>query len=143
MRHAIPARAPFAALLACLLGGASAGAAPDAGDAASGLSHAGWAAHARFAQTIDSANEGRRLYLALNCYGCHGTFAAGAIGPSIVGAPRFAVEFNVMNGNEGGMPSFAAYVGESDISNLTAYLHSIGTDHEPTFMDWWKLHPHK
>jgi mono/diheme cytochrome c family protein len=90
---------------------------------------------------LDAAGEGRRVFLKLNCYGCHGPFAGGAIGPNIVGAPRSEVEFNVLNGNQGGMPSFKKYVDEMDIDNLTAYLASIGTADEPTWFDWWKKNP--
>jgi mono/diheme cytochrome c family protein len=92
---------------------------------------------------LDSAGEGRRMFLKLNCYSCHGSFAGGAIGPNIVGASRDAVEFNVMNGNAGGMPSFKKYVDETDITNLANYLESIGTQDEPKFFDWWIKNPKK
>jgi mono/diheme cytochrome c family protein len=142
MRHAAQPQALLAAVLAGLLGSTFAGAAPGADEAPAGLSPATAAAIARLqAATTSSEIAGRRMFLALNCYGCHGMAAAGAIGPDIVGAPRSAVEFNVMNGNEGGMPSFAAYVTETDITNLTSYLDSIGTADEPTFVEWWKKKP--
>lgn len=92
---------------------------------------------------LDSAGEGRRLFLKLNCYGCHGAFAGGAIGPNIVGASHGEVAFNVLNGNDAGMPSFKKYVNDTDIDNITNYLASIGTNDEPKFFDWWKKNPRK
>jgi len=143
MRHAPSSPAIPVVVLACALGGAS-GVASPADEAAAGLSPATVAAIARLqAQAQDSATAGRRLYLALNCYGCHGLGATGSIGPDIVGASHGAVEFNVLNGNAGGMPSFAAYVTENDIDNITSYLGSIGTQLEPKFVDWWRKNPRK
>jgi mono/diheme cytochrome c family protein len=81
--------------------------------------------------------EGRRLFLKLNCYGCHGMYASGGMGPSIVHAERGDVREAVMQGEDGGMPSFHQYVGDKDIRRLAAYLKSIGTDKEPVFKDWW------
>ncbi|HEX4510201.1 MAG TPA: cytochrome c [Burkholderiaceae bacterium] len=133
---------PGALALACLIASAQAIAqAPVSG--APRLAPATAAALRGMQPDLDSPGEGRRLFLKLNCYSCHGMFAGGAIGPNIVGASQGEVEFNVMNGNEGGMPSFAKYVDETDITNLTNYLASIGTSDEPKFMDWWKKNPKK
>jgi mono/diheme cytochrome c family protein len=92
---------------------------------------------------LDSAGEGRRAYLKLNCYGCHGMFAVGAMGPNIIRAEREDVSEALLEGKDGGMPSYRTYVTSTDISNLTSYLNSIGTPREPVFMDWWKKVPPK
>jgi mono/diheme cytochrome c family protein len=92
---------------------------------------------------LPSGGEGRRTFLKLNCYGCHGSFAEGSIGPPLAGVSRGEVAFNVMNGNDEGMPSFAAYVDDTDIDNLTNYFADIGTPNEWRFMDWWKKFPRK
>jgi cytochrome c551 len=89
------------------------------------------------AQPLNAAGEGRRQYLKLNCYGCHGTAAAGGMGPRIVRRDLSEVSAALLNGRPGGMRSFAAYVTQRDINNITAYLQSIGTPDEPTFNDWW------
>jgi mono/diheme cytochrome c family protein len=141
MRQASPA------VLAIAIAGAlgsllTAGAALAADEAAPALSPATASALAAM-PTLNSAGEGRRVFLKLNCYGCHGAFAGGGIGPNIVGASRGEVEFNVLNGNAGGMPSFAAYVDDTDITNIANYLEGIGTSQSPTFMDWWKAFPKK
>jgi mono/diheme cytochrome c family protein len=86
---------------------------------------------------LNHVGEGRRTFLALNCYGCHGMYAGGAIAPNIVGAEQHDVNEAVMQGREGGMPSFRNYVKTRDIKNLTAYLQSIGGKKEPMFKDWW------
>ena len=86
---------------------------------------------------LSRAGEGRRLFLKLNCYSCHGMFATGGMGPNIVHAEEAEVRNAVLNGREGGMRSFADYVTDKDIKRLSAYLRSIGTDKEPTFKDWW------
>jgi cytochrome c551 len=94
-------------------------------------------------QVLDSASEGRRRFLGLNCYGCHGMFATGGSGPAIIGAPRVVVESAVLNGRDEGMRSFRGIVDQQDITNLADYLQSIGTPNEPVFMDWWKKVPPK
>jgi mono/diheme cytochrome c family protein len=140
MRHAFQPIAPLAVALACILGSAAAGAAPVAG-AADAAAPAPAAGHAP--PMLDPIEKGRRLFLKLNCYSCHGAFAGGGIGPGLAGATRDEVEFNVLNGNAGGMPSFAQFVDENNITNLALYLESIGTDKEPKFFDWWKKDPQK
>jgi cytochrome c551 len=93
------------------------------------------------AATLPPSGEGRRLFLKLNCYGCHGMRAAGGMGPNIVGAESGDVNEVVKGGSENGMPSFSTYVTSTDINNLTAYLQSIGTKTEPTFTHWWEAVP--
>lgn len=95
------------------------------------------------APALDEAGEGRRLFLKLNCYGCHGMAAGGGMGPAIVGAERGDVAEVLRRGEDGGMPSYRAWVSDTDITNLTAYLRSIGTPNEPTFNDWWVRVPPK
>jgi mono/diheme cytochrome c family protein len=92
---------------------------------------------------LSPAGEGRRRYLALNCYVCHGMYAGGAMAPAIAHAEKGDVQEAVMQGEDTGMPSFARYVTQTDINDLTAYLQSIGGPNEPVFMDWWVKIPPK
>lgn len=92
---------------------------------------------------LSSAGEGRRRWLGLNCYSCHGMFAAGGMGPNIIGAERGDVREAVLFGKDEGMPSYRAMVSDADITFLSDYLRSIGTPSEPFFMDWWKKIPPK
>ncbi len=95
------------------------------------------------AQALNAAGEGRRQYLKLNCYGCHGPAAGGAAGPRIVRRDLSVVSAALLNGRPGGMRSYSAYVKQRDITNIAAYLQSIGTPDEPTFNDWWIAIPPK
>lgn len=89
---------------------------------------------------LPPSGEGRRAFLANNCYGCHGINAGG----SPMGAPAFRtdkpdlgdVAEAVRQGESGGMPSFPKLT-QTDISNLNAYFQSLGTKAEPTFLEWW------
>lgn len=92
---------------------------------------------------LSMPGEGRRLFLKLNCYSCHGMGATGGMGPNIVGRDVDTVRSAVLGGREGGMPSFAAYVDDKDIRRIARYLGSIGTDKEPFFNDWWVPIPPK
>ena len=95
------------------------------------------------AQPLNPAGEGRRLFLKLNCYSCHGMAAGGGMGPRIVRAEKGDVREVLIQGEDGGMPSYAAYVNDRDINNIAAYLKTIGTPDEPTFRDWWVKIPPK
>ncbi|MBN8488519.1 MAG: cytochrome c [Burkholderiales bacterium] len=99
--------------------------------------------NAPHAQMLDAAGEGRRLFLKLNCYGCHGMYAGGGMGPNIVNAERNDVNEVLMRGSFRGMRSYRDFVTDTDITNIAAYLQSIGTPNEPTFKDWWKKNPPK
>ena len=94
-------------------------------------------------QPLNAAGEGRRLFLKLNCYGCHGMGAAGGMGPNVIHAENGDLNEVLKGGGEGGMPSYRQYVSTRDIDNIAAYLKSIGTGGEPTFNDWWVKVPPK
>jgi cytochrome c551 len=91
---------------------------------------------------LSPAGEGRRAWLKYNCYGCHGMRAAGGMGPNIVHEGGEVGEA-VREGEDEGMPSYGKLVSSTEITNLKAYLKSIGTANEPTFNDWWLPVPPK
>ncbi|MGC4076355.1 MAG: cytochrome c [Rubrivivax sp.] len=93
--------------------------------------------------TLPPEGEGRRLYLKLNCYGCHGMAAGGGMGPKIVHAEYNDVAEVLKQGEDGGMRSYKSYVTTVDINNIAAYLRSIGTPSEPKWRDWWVPVPTK
>src|ERR1043165_7316593 len=80
---------------------------------------------------LNRIGEGRRLFLKMNCYGCHGIAAAGGMGPNIVGRDVDTERDAVMEGRDGGMRSFRDYLTEKDVRRIAAYLNSIGTEDEP------------
>jgi mono/diheme cytochrome c family protein len=90
-----------------------------------------------------SAVEGRRKFLEMNCYGCHGGRGGGGMGPNIrddrPNDNRIADA--VLNGRPTGMPSYRGLVSAQDIENLIAYIRSLRRDEEPVFTHWWELVP--
>lgn len=91
--------------------------------------------------TNDMAVEGRRAYLRMNCYSCHGSSGhGGGMGPSLVGEADETAEA-VLNGEGEGMPSFKNNLCANDVANLTAYLQLLGTGSEPSFLNWWEPGP--
>lgn len=92
---------------------------------------------------LGAAGEGRRLYLKLNCYGCHGMAAGGGMAPAIARADYGDVSEALLKGEGEGMRSYKTYVTSTDISNIAAYLGTIGKTTEPKFRDWWVAVPTK
>mgnify|MGYP006271490923 FL=1 len=100
------------------------------------------------AATEDAATQGRRAYLRLNCYGCHGDYAqGGTMGPNVQGNGGDVAE--AVNG-DGGMPSFKNALCANDVTNLAAYLNSVKSLYNatnppastPQLLDW-KTYPGK
>jgi mono/diheme cytochrome c family protein len=89
-----------------------------------------------------AVTEGRRAWLKLNCYGCHGNNAAGGMGPNIQHG-EFGDVSEAMRGDarEGGMRSFTGIAKSNDAANIAAYLATIGTASEPKWLDWWNPVP--
>ncbi len=91
---------------------------------------------------LGPAGNGRRKYVQLGCYLCHGGNGAGQFGPNIQHAEAGDLNEAVTQGvPEWGMPSYGKYVTAADITNLQAYLNSVGTASEPKWWDWWVPHP--
>ncbi|MDQ1468978.1 MAG: hypothetical protein QOJ99_458 [Bryobacterales bacterium] len=89
-----------------------------------------------------SAIEGRRVFLANNCYGCHGGRVGGGMCPEFRSTkPDIdAIEEAVRKGTETGMPRFPNLT-RVDTQNLAAYFQSLRTSAEPTFTHWWEPMP--
>jgi mono/diheme cytochrome c family protein len=94
---------------------------------------------ATMAMALTPAQEGRRVYLRENCYGCHGGRAGGGMGPNLR-SEADDVREAVHQGEEGGMPAYPR-MSSLDIQNLQAYFRSIRTSAEPTFTHWWEAVP--
>jgi len=91
--------------------------------------------------TMDPVGEGRRAYLRLNCYSCHGMDGKGGMGPKIVGENDVGERVTI--GSSHGMPAYANYLCPNDITNLNAYLLYIDTkkSFNSTFLQWWLPNP--
>jgi cytochrome c oxidase cbb3-type subunit III len=75
-------------------------------------------------------NEGKRLYDAFNCTGCH-AHGGGAIGPALMdtswiyGSKPDEVFATIVAGRPNGMPAFRARLVDAQIAQLVAYVRSM------------------
>ena len=75
-------------------------------------------------------SEGKRLYTAYNCSGCHFN-GGGGIGPALMdekwiyGAEPVNVYATIVEGRPNGMPSFRNKITDQQVWQLTAYVRSL------------------
>jgi cytochrome c oxidase cbb3-type subunit III len=75
-------------------------------------------------------SEGKRLYQAMNCNGCHAQ-GGGGIGPALMddkwiyGADPEQIESSILQGRPNGMPSFAGHLTDQQVWQLVAYVQSL------------------
>lgn len=94
------------------------------------------------APALDAAGEGRRLWLKMNCYGCHGMHGQGAIARPLRSRSLSASYVqNWLDIGPNGMPVYRGRLSPTDVRNLTAYINSIGKSGEPVFNRWWQPNP--
>jgi cytochrome c oxidase cbb3-type subunit 3 len=76
---------------------------------------------------VGNAGHGETLF-AVNCQACHGSGAAGGVGPRLAGNPILGDESRfwdtVLHGR-GAMPAWEAALSAQDISDIRAWLHTI------------------
>ncbi|MFC4313699.1 c-type cytochrome [Steroidobacter flavus] len=81
--------------------------------------------------------QGRQLFVAFNCSGCHGGRAGGGMGPSlrdevwIYGNKPVDIFNSIAQGRANGMPAWGAVLPEQTIWQLTTYIQSLRTPSEP------------
>ena len=94
------------------------------------------------ATALGPAEEGRRVFLKENCYGCHGGRGGGGMGPNFRSdrPGEDDVKDAVREGKSGGMPAFPN-LSSRDIDILAAYFKTLRTRAEPTFTHWWEAVP--
>jgi cytochrome c oxidase cbb3-type subunit 3 len=74
--------------------------------------------------------EGKRLFSAYNCAGCH-QHGGGGIGPALMdaewiyGSHPEQIYASIVQGRPNGMPSFAGKIPEFQVWELVAYVHSM------------------
>jgi cytochrome c oxidase cbb3-type subunit III len=75
-------------------------------------------------------SEGKRLYSAYNCVGCHAQ-GGGAIGPALMdhrwiyGARPDQIFSTIVQGRPNGMPAFGGRIPEQQVWQLVAYVESM------------------
>jgi len=79
-----------------------------------------------------AVQEGRQLFIKLNCADCHGFTAKGAMGPSLVdkfwryGGTPSQIFKSIYEGRPKGMPAWGAALSPNDVWQLVAYIESLG-----------------
>jgi mono/diheme cytochrome c family protein len=122
---AVPSAAPASAPrnLAALPGGDLAGAAQ---------SQAGAEISNPLAGQPQAVAEGKRLFVQMNCAGCHGYDLGGSMGPNLkdnywrYGGSPGAIYRSIASGHPQGMPAWSKALPPNEIWQLTAYIQSFG-----------------
>lgn len=83
-----------------------------------------------FTESAYSVSEGKRLYQAYNCVGCHAN-GGGAIGPALMdsdwiyGSTLEQIHSTIVQGRPNGMPSFAQKIPDYQVWEIAAYVRSM------------------
>jgi cytochrome c oxidase cbb3-type subunit 3 len=78
--------------------------------------------------------EGERLYLWMNCAGCHGPKGGGAIGPPlrdadwIYGRDPAVIHQSIRQGRPNGMPSFGGRLPDAQIWQIVLYVEKLADE---------------
>jgi cytochrome c oxidase cbb3-type subunit 3 len=90
-----------------------------------------------FAGDMAATHEGRRLFVAYNCAGCHGDHGGGGMGPSLrderwlFGNSDEQIAQSITEGRAHGMPAWRQLLTPSQVWQITAYIKSMRTPEEP------------
>lgn len=81
--------------------------------------------------------QGRQLFVQMNCYGCHGGRAGGGMGPSLrdrvwrYGDTPAAIFDSISEGRANGMPAWGTKLPPDVIWKIVTYVQSLRTANEP------------
>jgi cytochrome c oxidase cbb3-type subunit 3 len=87
--------------------------------------------HTPYEDNAVAVSEGKRLYSAYNCVGCH-AHGGGGIGPAlrddewIYGHEADQIYHTILEGRPNGMPAFRGKIPDYQIWQLSAYVRSLG-----------------
>lgn len=85
--------------------------------------------------------QGKRMFSAMNCAGCHGYTGAGGMGPPLddsywrYGGSPVEIYKSIYEGRPKGMPAWGVALPPSEIWALTAYVTSLGGGKEASNID--------
>ncbi|HUF34572.1 MAG TPA: c-type cytochrome [Gemmatimonadales bacterium] len=85
-----------------------------------------------YADAPGARADGRQLYQAFNCAGCHGGAGGGGIGPPladadwIYGGSDANIYASIIQGRPNGMPAFGPAMSGEAVWKLAAYVKSLG-----------------
>lgn len=86
--------------------------------------------HGPYEESAYAVGEGKRLYSAFNCVGCH-NHGGGGIGPALMdakwiyGSHPEQIYSTIVQGRPNGMPSFAGKIPDYQVWELVAYVRSM------------------
>jgi cytochrome c oxidase cbb3-type subunit 3 len=89
-----------------------------------------------FAGDLGAVQEGRTLFVNMNCSGCHGGHAGGGMGPSLrdvdwlYGSTEAQIFSSIAEGRAHGMPAWGTKLPEDQIWKLVAYIKTMRTPFE-------------
>ena len=98
---------------------------------AGGVAPLGAEAPNPFVRDTSSVGEGARLFVSMNCSGCHGDGATGSWAPSLsdgrwrYGGADGAIFQSIYYGRPGGMPAFGGILQPAIVWKLVTYLKSL------------------
>jgi cytochrome c oxidase cbb3-type subunit 3 len=94
------------------------------------------------AHNAKAAEEGATLFTSMNCDGCHGGGAVGAVGPSLTdgrwryGGADADIYRSIAEGRPKGMPSFGGALQPAMIWRLVAYIKSLPAPKDAPTESW-------
>ena len=86
-----------------------------------------------FADDPEGTRDGRTLYTAMNCVGCHGANGGGGIGPPlsdddwIYGSRLENIVQTIIQGRPNGMPSYGGRLPQGEMWKIATYVQSLHT----------------
>jgi cytochrome c oxidase cbb3-type subunit III len=89
-----------------------------------------------YANDVVARQDGRRLFVEMNCYGCHGGHAGGGMGPSlrdktwIYGQSDADIFDSIASGRANGMPAWGTKLSDQQIWELVAYVQTLESPNE-------------
>jgi cytochrome c oxidase cbb3-type subunit 3 len=90
-----------------------------------------------YAGDPSALEQGRQLFIQMNCYGCHGGRGGGGMGPSlrdqtwIYGNTPADIFDSISQGRAKGMPAWGTQLPPDVIWKLVTYIQSLRTANEP------------
>ena len=85
-----------------------------------------------YAGSKQAVQQGKALYIKMNCAGCHGYGAGGGMGPNLkdgywrYGGTPVAVFKSIHDGRPQGMPAWSPALPAQEIWKIVAYIQSLG-----------------
>ena len=90
-----------------------------------------------YGEDVSAVQDGRRIFVAFNCSGCHGGRGGGGMAPSLrdeqwlYGQTDAQIFDSIAAGRANGMPAWGMSLPEPEIWKLVSYIQSLRTEREP------------